>query len=118
MADYCKILAAMRRPPILMQAVRHGLVHYRRGPALKRLAGGEIAAARALPRLFEHEARLEEARRSGTAGYSPARHVEVLIALVAETRRLDGSRVGEAARSDRARAPSRPLSAGNVVTLH
>lgn len=89
MSEYRKLLAAMRRPPILMQAVRHGLAHYRRGPVLKRLAGGETLPARALPRLLAHEARLEESRVRGGADYSPMRHVEVLVALVAETRLLD-----------------------------
>lgn len=89
MSDTRTILGTLRRPPLLMRAVRAGLAHYRRGPALRRLAGGETLPARALTRLLAHEARMEETRASGGAGYSPARHVELLVALVAEARLLD-----------------------------
>lgn len=115
MSEYRKLLAAMRRPPILMQAVRHGLTHYRREPVLKRLAAGETAPLRALPHLLAREARLEETRLKGEAGYSPARHVEVLVALVAEARRLDRARPCEA-RGAEPVVPSR--HGGNVITLH
>ncbi len=42
----------------------------------------------AVDRLIEQEATLDAARRSGGTGYSPAHHVEVLIALIAESRLL------------------------------
>jgi hypothetical protein len=36
--------------------------------------------------LLHEEGRLEENRKRGDAGYSIARHIEVLIALLAESR--------------------------------
>ncbi len=86
MSDYSKILTEMRRPGLLMRAVRFGLADYHRGRLLKRLVPGETAAERILPRLIEAEARLEDTRRSGDAAYSIADHIEVLVALIAESR--------------------------------
>lgn len=88
MSDYSKILSEMRRPGLLMRAVRFGLADYHRGRLLKRLVPGETMADRIVPRLFEAEARLEEIRRNGDATYSISDHVEVLVALIAETRLL------------------------------
>lgn len=85
MSDFPKALAELRRPGLLMRAVRHGLGDYQRGRLLKRLAQGETVPERALPRLFEAEARLEATRRAGDAGYSIPRHIELLVTLVAET---------------------------------
>jgi len=78
----------MRRPGLLMRAVRHGLATYRRGARFRQLAQGESLPEKALPHLIAAEAALEETRRRGDAGYSPATHVEVLLALVAELRLL------------------------------
>jgi hypothetical protein len=95
MTDPFTRLAALRRPRLLLQAARHGLREYRRERRLRRLLPGTIMPGTALPDegaavapLLEVEAQLEEARRARDAGYSPARHVEVLIALVAEARAL------------------------------
>lgn len=90
MSDFDKTLAAIRRPGLLMRAVRFGLADYHRGRLLKRLLPGETAPDRILPRLIEAEARLEDTRRLGDAGYSVSAHVEVLVALIAESRLRQG----------------------------
>ncbi len=101
-----------RRPRLLLQAARCGLPAYRRDRDLARIlrkaaraaaAGAgqaaepapELGAVRppeatdapapdALAALVAFEAACETHRRAGLAGYSAARHVEVLIALLAE----------------------------------
>ncbi|MCB1336467.1 MAG: hypothetical protein KDK10_03070 [Maritimibacter sp.] len=83
-------LSRLRRPKLLIRAARFGLADYNRERDLRRLMHSAHAPApgAALARLMEEEARLEEIRRDGGAGYSPARHVEVLIALMAEARQV------------------------------
>lgn len=84
------VLSRLRRPKLLIRAARFGLAEYNRERDLRRVmrAPAAPAPANAVPRLMEEEARLEEIRKSGGAAYSPARHVEVLIALMAEARLL------------------------------
>lgn len=88
MTDPHAMLAALRRPRLLIRAARFGLCDYNRDRDLRRLTRSETvpAPARALPALMETEAQLEEIRRAGDASYSVCRHVEVLIALMAEAR--------------------------------
>lgn len=90
MTDIATRLAALRRPKLLIRAARFGLADYERGRDLKRLMHlPEPPSPRvAVDRLVEREAELEDIRQHGGAGYSPARHVEVLIALIAEARLL------------------------------
>lgn len=71
-----------RRPRLLMSAARHGLSDYRRDrdlPRLLRGQGGDVLMA-----LEALEAQAEAQRRSGDTGWSCTRHVELLIALLAE----------------------------------
>lgn len=84
MSDFRKTLSEMRRPSLLMRAARLGLPDYQRARWLKRLAPGETSPERILPQLLSAEEQMEETRRSGDASYSIARHLEVLIALLAE----------------------------------
>ncbi|KAJ56744.1 hypothetical protein ACMU_07345 [Actibacterium mucosum KCTC 23349] len=88
MTDPIQLLNALRRPRLLIRAARFGLADYRRDRDLTRLLGqGAVPApAQSLDVLLEQEEALEQTRRSGDAGYSIARHVEVLIALIAESR--------------------------------
>lgn len=93
MPDFRDTLAQMRRPGLLMRAVRCGLPDYRRARDLRRFAPGETRLDRILPCLIEAEARLEDIRVRGDAGYSISAHIEVLVALIAEARLLsDGAR--------------------------
>jgi hypothetical protein len=92
--------ATPSRPAMLWQAVRHGLAAYRRDTVLRRLLGTVPPAAEAARILAAVEARLEAARLAADSGYSPATHLEALIALVAE---------GAAARAPVAKAGGGPV---------
>lgn len=88
MTDLATILAALRRPKILVRAARAGVVDYRRDRDLKRLLRLSRGAAsqHALDHLLVEERRLEEIRAAGEATYSIQRHVAVLTAILAEAR--------------------------------
>ena len=105
MLDLHSQLGALRRPRLLIRAARFGLAEYRRTPALRRLlaAKGARTAAQVVAVLLAREADCDSRRRAGDAGYSVARHVEVLIALMAEARHLPAAP---------AAAPSQPKASG------
>ncbi|MBI1217877.1 MAG: hypothetical protein GC186_04950 [Rhodobacteraceae bacterium] len=88
MTDARDPLHSLRRPRLLVQAARHGQASYRRERDLRRIAGAQAMPGPVLPALLDAEAALEQTRKTGDAGYDIARHVEVLIALMAEARRL------------------------------
>lgn len=90
MTDFRSLLAELRRPRLLIRAARHGLADYHRERDLKRLLDIQRPASPevALPQLMSEEKRLEDNRRNGCIGYSLSRHIEVLIALMAEARLL------------------------------
>lgn len=88
MTDFRALLGDLRRPRLLIRAARFGVSQYRRDRDLRRLIGGACASAIALPQLMREEAQLEATRLSGDSGYSVARHVEVLIALISEAQFL------------------------------
>ncbi|TCO69046.1 DUF6477 family protein [Rhodovulum euryhalinum] len=81
-------LAQLRRPRLMVQAARFGLADYRRERDLARLLPGARTTntEAVVDRLIEAEARMDERRQGGDAGYSYARHIEILIALMAEAR--------------------------------
>lgn len=84
------LVASLRRPALLIRAARAGLAEYNRGRDLKRLMRlpHPPAPERALDALLAEEAMLEETRKAGDGRYSVARHIEVLIAMMAEVRLL------------------------------
>ena len=88
MSDFYSLLSGLRRPRLLIRAARHGLEEYRRDRDLRRLIGGNglPAPIDVLPVLMDEEARLEDIRGTGDAAYSLVRHIEVLIAVMAEAR--------------------------------
>lgn len=90
MTDPIQLLNALRRPRLLIRAARFGLSDYSRERDLTRLLGQTRAPGpkQSVGVLLEEEEALEATRKSGDAGYSIARHVEVLIALIAEARLL------------------------------
>jgi Family of unknown function (DUF6477) len=88
MCDIPAVLETIRRPRLLMQAARIGMGAYRRGRDLRRLIGGEAPTDQAIARLIFEEHKQEISRIAGTAEYSPARHIELLAALIAEACRL------------------------------
>jgi hypothetical protein len=88
MSDVRSLLADLRRPRLLMRAARFGLGDYRRDRDLRRLVNTPASPEETLPRLLVVEQQLEGTRLSGDASYSPARHIDVLIALLAEAQLL------------------------------
>ncbi|HVL21741.1 MAG TPA: DUF6477 family protein [Amaricoccus sp.] len=88
MTDFATVLAALRRPRILVRAARCGVADYRRDRDLRRIlrAPRGTSPARALDTLLAEEQRLETIRTTGEATYSLQRHVAVLTALLAEAR--------------------------------
>ena len=95
MPDIHAKIARLRRPGLLIRAARHGLVDYDRDRALRRLLGrSPHQTGRMLETLVQVEESHEDRRRQGDAGYSFARHIEVLVALMAEAR-LTRSRSAE-----------------------
>ncbi|MGC8202378.1 DUF6477 family protein [Aliiroseovarius sp. PTFE2010] len=90
MKDLRSILAQLKRPRLLIRAARFGAEHYDRARDLARIikAPANLSPAVALDALIAQEAQLELTRKSGDASYSVSRHVDVLIALMAEARLL------------------------------
>jgi hypothetical protein len=88
MTDIFTLVAELRRPRLLIRAARHGLADYNRARDLRRLmlVTPVPTPDRALSALLAEEERVEETRRSGDASYSIARHIELLIAMMAEAR--------------------------------
>lgn len=93
MTDIASTLAGLRRPRLLIRAARFGQHDYVRDRDLKRLTGLDRAPTPsvAVNMLMEREAAADEARRSGTEPYSVAKHVALLVALMAEARLLPSS---------------------------
>jgi len=90
MTDLIQILGGLKRPELLIRAARAGLIDYNRARDLKRLIRVQTAPApdRALPALLVEEEEVEQTRRAGDATYSFARHIDLLIAVMAEARLL------------------------------
>ena len=78
----------IRRPRLLVRAARFGLAGYVRDRDLRRLFGSAPppSPGQALQSLIEREAIMESERRTGVARYSIALHVQILTALMAESR--------------------------------
>jgi Family of unknown function (DUF6477) len=88
MPDPRTLLASLRRPRLLMRAARFGLGEYRRDRDLSRIVSTNASPEATVTSLMSVEARLERTRVAGDAAYSVARHIEVLIALLAEAQIL------------------------------
>ena len=88
MYDALSELVAMRRPRLLIRAAHFGLSDYRRDRDLPRVTRQTTVPSpeRALATLLVEEERLDLSRRNEEAGYSLARHIDVLIAVIAEAR--------------------------------
>ncbi len=90
MTDFLQLLSSIRRPRLLIRAARFGIEEYNRERDLRRVmrVATPPSPRAAVRTLLSEEARLEETRQSGDATYSVVRHVDVLIALMAEARLL------------------------------
>ena len=86
MEDLISFISTLKRPSLSVRAARFANADYKRKHSLRRLFPGEALTCQEdiLPRLVEIEAQLEGLRKMGIAGYSPARHIEVLAAIMAE----------------------------------
>ncbi|MDF1801427.1 DUF6477 family protein [Thalassovita sp.] len=93
MMDLLSLLNTIHRPRLLIRAARIGVDDYRRDIHLRRILGlGTLPrSGAALAQLIEAEAEINEQRDDDTAGYSPARHVEILIAMMGEAQLLRAS---------------------------
>lgn len=80
----------MRRPSLLIKAARFGLDDYVRTMHLRRILKTETIPrpAPAVMQLLDIESALNTARIEKQATYSVARHVDVMIALMAEAQIL------------------------------
>lgn len=94
MTELTSLVAALRRPRLLVRAARMGARDYDRSRDLRRVMQVRDLPTpeRAVRQLVEEEGRLESSRQSGDTSYSVLRHVEVLIALMAEVRLLPRGR--------------------------
>jgi hypothetical protein len=72
------------RPRLLASAARAGAALYRRERDLPAALPGAAGGRNVVGKLREAEAQADEARRAGAPGYSVARHVKLLSALLAE----------------------------------
>lgn len=88
MTDCRTMLATLRRPRLLMRAARFGLAEYRRDRDLRRYVKQTASPEDTVSSLLSVEERFEATRIAGDAAYSVARHIEVLIALLAEAQLL------------------------------
>ncbi|WP_306116372.1 MULTISPECIES: DUF6477 family protein [unclassified Roseovarius] len=88
MKDLLTKLDNLKRPRLLIRAARIGMGDYRRDVHLRRHLGhGPLPrSSAALEQLVEIESGMNEQRRERNAGYSSIRHVDLLIAMMAEAR--------------------------------
>ena len=97
MFDILGMVAALNRPGLLVRTARYGLDDYRREVHLPRLlaTNAPVKNGDALLRLMDIERELNDQRVADHAEYSFARHIDILIAIMGETRLL---RAGHAPR--------------------
>ena len=90
MQDLLSMLNTLHRPRLMMRAARIGAEDYRRTTHLPRLLGYGVLPRHggAIVKLMEMEGELEHQRSTSDASYNLVRHVDVLIAMVAEARLL------------------------------
>ena len=90
MTALLETLKTVNRPRLLIRAARHGLEDYSRDRTLARLIGVMPGARveETLAKLVEVEARMEQARKEDDGSYSVVRHIDLLVALIAESRLL------------------------------
>lgn len=90
MTEFTKVLAKLKRPKLLIRAAHHGISEYNRNRDLKRLLKQTAPAPeKAMEQLINEEAMLEKARCEGGTNYSVSRHVDIMIAMLAEMRLLN-----------------------------
>jgi hypothetical protein len=90
MMDLLSFLATLKRPRLLIRAARYGVQEYRRDPHLTRILGTTDLprSGSALSLLINEEMDLNDLRKKRAADYSPARHIDILIAMMGEAQML------------------------------
>lgn len=90
MSKIHSIASSLRRPKLLVRAARHGLADYNRRRDLGRLTGQNprSRSSTIVENLIAQEQQLEAGRQSGDRTYRVAKHIELLVALMAECRLL------------------------------
>jgi hypothetical protein len=90
MSDLLSAVADLRRPRMLIRAAHHGLDDYSRTRDLGRVIRSPTLPTpdRAVAHLLDEEERVEQSRKAGDASYSIARHIDLLVAMIAEARLL------------------------------
>jgi hypothetical protein len=98
MQDVQSMMDRLKRPKLLIRAARMGAEDYKRETHLPRVLGyGQLPkAADALMRLMQREAALNDQRKTQDASYSLPCHLDVLIAMVGESRILRASQISRA----------------------
>ena len=90
MLDLKSQLSQLKRPKLLVRAASHRQKDYRRKVHLNRVLGGNVPAKASaiLIQLCVLENHQNSLRKTRDSAYSAARHVEILIALIAESQRF------------------------------
>ncbi len=93
MNDCLTMLKSLRRSRLLVTAGRLGAQDYQRERDLKRLISctSMPGPRQAIMQLLQAEAALEDSRKLDDGQYSCIRHVEVMIALIAEAALIKSS---------------------------
>lgn len=86
MKDINSHINDLRRPKMLVRAARHGMDSYRRGVHLKRYISITPlpSPSVAIMQLLDIEKEINTERLSSAGTYAPARHIDVLVAIMAE----------------------------------
>ncbi|EBA10991.1 DUF6477 family protein [Roseobacter sp. CCS2] len=86
MLDLHTRIATLQRPTLLARAARFGVDDYRRHVHLRRILHSDALPrhGKAIMQLLDIEAEMNGLRLDDAAHYRPARHVEVLIAILGE----------------------------------
>lgn len=94
MQDVLTMLQQLRRPALLMRAARFGANEYRRDAQLPRLLGYGVLPrhGEALMKLMQLEDEQNQKRLEDDKSYNLVRHVDLLIAMIAEARILQVAR--------------------------
>ncbi|MEM7088673.1 MAG: DUF6477 family protein [Pseudomonadota bacterium] len=94
MQDLMTMITSLRRPRLLARAARLGARDYNRDRHLQRILGyGTLpASGAALIRLLDIEREVNMQRKEEDAGYSLARHLDLLIAVLGEAQLYQANR--------------------------
>ena len=90
-----QLLQSLNRPQLLVRAARVWLPEFNRERSMRRIFPGMVppSPGRGFDVLLEQEQAIDAIRREGSASYSAARHIEVLVALIVEARLADGQKM-------------------------